>query len=103
MISVLLFHVTYHFKYFRTLRHSIHYCIIDNPNCNNFIIVSFKYVNYSAVRPFMREIIMQSPMDCLNEIEENAQIKVNRNNRMWQIKPKNNETVFRLWMGNLIM
>ena len=96
MIGVLLFYVTYRFKYFRTLRHSMHYCIIENPNCNNFLIISFKYVNYSSFRPFMREIIMHYPIDCLNDWEENAEIKVIGNNRLWQITPRNNETVFRL-------
>ena len=96
ILAIALFYGLYRHRIFRILRHTIHYCNIEHSFSTNFIVISFKYLKFWTIKPFIREVVVQYSMTCLSDEEEHADINIIGNSRIWQIYRKNEKTIFRL-------
>ena len=95
LIGFILFYVTNKFRYFRILRHSVHYSVLEREFKENFIIISFFIINCCSFRPYVKEIIIQYPIDNLKPAEESGDLKVLTNSKIWQIYKKDENVMFR--------
>ena len=97
IISILLFVSIIKYNHFRTINHSIHYGLIENhfDLTKIYIILSFNYITNVNFKCYLREIILQIPVDCLDATQGYGHVFAFGTNKLWQIRMKEGKCIFR--------
>ena len=97
IIGILLFVSIIKYNHFRTINHSIHYGLIENhfDLTKIYIILSFNYITNVYFKCYLREIILQIPVDCLDATQEYGHVFAFGTNKLWQIRMKEGKCIFR--------
>lgn len=94
--GIILFYAIHKFKFLRSMTHTIHYCNIEREFIINHLIISFQHTNYWSINPYIREIIIQFPIDCMNNLTDIRNIQIIGQKKVWQILQRDEKIIFRI-------